>query len=101
MTSTKKSDFTGKTLIPSGSTFDFVINGSNFKILDTDFFAALGVTGTIVQDGAVAGTPVLDTQGTVNNIRNLEDGSGVKSSVSPENGITLEHNFTFDSSGAA
>ena len=98
----KKSEFNaqGTTAIPSTSTFDFVENGTNKKITLTNLIANFGVTGTIVQDGAVTGTPVLDTQGTVNNIRNLENGSGVKASVSPENGITLEHNFIEDTSGA-
>ena len=95
----KKSLFPGSTTIPAGATFDFVAPGVNYKILIEDMIAGLGVTGTIVQDGALTGTPVLDTQGSVNNIRNLEDGPGVKASVSPENGITLEHNFTADTGG--
>jgi len=95
----KKSNFIAQTTIPAGATFDFVIDGTNIKILKEDLLAALGVTGTIVQDGAVTGTPVLDTQGSVHNIRNLENGAGVKASVSPENGITLDHNFTVDATG--
>jgi hypothetical protein len=96
----KKSNFVGTTTIPSGSTLDFVINGQNLKISAADFLTALGVTGTLIQDGAVTGTPVLDIQGTVNNIRNVEDGSGIMSSVSPENGLTLSHNFIQDTTGA-
>ena len=96
----KKSNFVGTTTIPSGSTLDFVINGQNLKISAADFLTALGVTGTLVQDGAVTGTPVLDIQGTVNNIRNVEDGPGIMSSVSPENGLTLSHNFIQDTTGA-
>jgi len=95
----KKSRFPAQTSIPAGATFDFVINGTNIKITKEDLLAALGVTGTIVQQGAVTGTPVLNTQGSVNNIRNLENGFGVKASLSPENGITLDHNFTIDSTG--
>jgi hypothetical protein len=87
-------------VIPSGSTLDFVISGVNYKILDTDFYAALGVTGSIVQDGVVTGTPILDVAGSVNNIRNLENGPGVKASVSAENGATIEHNFEQDTVGA-
>jgi hypothetical protein len=98
----KKSEFNaqGATAIDSNATFDFVDQGTNKKITLTNLLTNFGVTGTIVQDGAVTGTPVLDTQGTVNNIRNLENGSGVKASVSPENGIILDHNFIEDSSGA-
>ncbi len=98
---TKISDFVGTTDTNDADLLTVVQNGANKKITKADFVGGLGVTGTIVQDGAVTGTPVLDTQGTVNNIRNLEDGPGIKSNVSPENGITLEHNFQFDQEGAA
>ncbi len=95
----RKSNFPAQTTIPSGATFDFVINGTNIKILAADLLAALGVTGTIVQAGDPLSTPVLDPQGTVNRIRNLEDGSGIKTSLSAENGITVKHNFSEDTTG--
>lgn len=97
----QKSNFPALTTIPSDATFDFVSSGTNFKITLPDFLAGLGVTGTIVQDGNALATPVLDTQGTVHNIRNLEDGSGITTSVSAENGITIEHNFQLDVTGSA
>ena len=89
----RKSNFPANTTLPGDSTLDFVSNGVNFKITLADFLAALTVTGTIVPIGSTTGTPVLDKQGTVNNIRTLEDGSGVKASVSPQGGIKLSHNF--------
>ncbi len=92
----KKSNFPAKTVIESGAFFDYVFGGVNFKILDSDFFTALGVTGTIVPAGDPTGTPILDPQGTVNNIRTVEDGPGFKSSVSALNGIKMEHNFSED-----
>jgi predicted secreted protein len=95
----KQSDFTAQTSIPSGSFLGFFANGYNYKISYANFLSGLGVTGTIVQDGAVTGTPVLDVQGTVNNIRNLEDGAGIVTNVSAENGITIAHNFTVDTTG--
>lgn len=95
----KQSDFTAQTSIPSGSFLGFFANGYNYKISYTNFLSGLGVTGTIVQDGAVTGTPVLDVQGTVNNIRNLEDGPGIVTNVSAENGIEISHNFTVDTTG--
>jgi len=95
----KKSLFPTVTTVPAGSFMDVFSGGINSKITFDNFVAGLGVTGTLVQDGDPLGTPVLDTQGTVNNIRNLEDGPGVKSSVSPENGVTLEHNFVAGSGG--
>ena len=90
----RKSLFTGSSTIPAGSTFDFVTpNGDNIKIAVEDLLAALGVTGTLSQGGAITGTPLLDVQGLDNIIRNLEDGPGVKANVSPENGVTLSHTF--------
>ncbi len=96
----RKSNFPAIDNIPDDTTLDFVSDGVNYKITKADFLTALNVIGTIVQDGDPTGTPVLDTQGTVHNIRNLENGPGVKASVSAQNGITLEHNFDFDSAGA-
>ena len=85
----KKSEFNADTEIPDGSTLDFVINGQNLKITKANFLAALGVTGTLSQVGAVTGTPVLDGTGTDYLIRNLEAGDGVVIGTSPENGITI------------
>ena len=99
--SEKISEFVVDNTVTDDGLITYVKNNQNFTIKQSDYITLLGVTGTIVQDGAVSATPVLDHQGTVNNIRNLEDGSGVKSSVSPENGITLDHNFTVDGTGAA
>ena len=95
----KQSDFTAQTNIISGSYLGFFANGYNYKITYDDFLSGLGVTGSIAQDGAVTGVPVLDVQGTVNYIRNLEEGSGVSINVSPENGIEISHNFTVDTTG--
>jgi hypothetical protein len=95
----KQSDFTQQTSIISGSFLGFFANGYNYKISYDNFLGGLGVTGTIAQDGAVTGTPVLDIQGTVNLIRNIEDGSGIVTNVSAENGITIAHNFTVNTTG--
>ena len=97
---TKKSNFIGNTLIPSGTTFDFVTNGQNQKILDTDLYAALNVTGSLVQIGDPTGTPVLDIQGSVNGIRNITPGFGISSTINAENGITFATAFTFNQTGA-
>ncbi len=95
----KISKFLAKTTIASSDEITFVSDGVNYKMTMANFIAALGVTGTIVQDGDVLGTPILDTAGTVNNIRNVEPGSGIKSSVSPENGLIIEHDFIEDTAG--
>jgi len=91
--STKKSNFVSQPTIPAASTFDYVANGQNFKLPVEDLLASLGVTGTIVQDGAVTGTPVLDTQGTINNIRNLEALDGISLAVSAQNGVSVGANL--------
>lgn len=85
----KKSEFVGTTVIADTSTFDFVIDGQNLKILKSDFLAALGVTGTLSQSGVI-GVPVLDVSGgTDNKIRNLIAGNGMEISVHPQNGIII------------
>ena len=96
----KKSLFPAQTTVLTNASMDYFVNGVNYKIPYTNFVSGLGVTGTIVQEGAVSGTPVLDTQGTVNNIRNLEAGAGISTAISSENGITLKHNFTQDTTGS-
>jgi hypothetical protein len=95
----KISDLIAQTSIPSDAYITYISGNVNYRISLVDFISSIGVTGTIVQDGAVTGTPVLNTTGSVNKIRNIEDGSGIKSSVSPENGITIEHNFIEDTTG--
>lgn len=96
----RQSDFEALTTITPGSYFGFFYNGYNYKITYANFITGLGVTGTIVQVGASTGTPVLDVSGTVKNIRNLENGSGIAASVSAQNGITVAHNFTVNATGS-
>ena len=95
----KKSQFIQQTSVLPGSYLDYVVNGTNYKISYTDFVSELGVTGSIVQEGSVTGTPILDADGSVNNIRNLENGSGIVTSVSSENGAKISHNFTANADG--
>lgn len=98
-TGRKISQFLQQTSIPSDAKITYISGTTNYTISLADFLSSIGVTGTIVQDGAVTGTPILDTAGSVNNIRNLEPGSGIKTSVSPENGAIIEHDFIEDTSG--
>ena len=95
----KKSNFPALTGVPNDATLDFVSNGTNYKITIADFLAALGVTGTIKQDGDPTGTPILDPQGSQNIIRNLEAGPGIKTAVSAQNGATISHNLSQGSGG--
>jgi hypothetical protein len=96
----KKSDFVAKTSVDAGAYVDYFVNGTNYKIAYSDFLAGLGVTGTIVQAGAPTGIAVLDIDGTVNKIRNIESGAGILASVSAQNGVEIKHNFSADSTGA-
>lgn len=95
----KISNFPAQTTIPSDAQLTYISGSTNYRISIGDFQSSIGVTGTIEQDGAVTGTPVLNIAGSVNKIRNLEPGSGIQTSVSPENGITIEHDFIEDTTG--
>ena len=96
----KKSDFVAKTTVESGAFMDYFVNGTNYKITYTNFLNGLGVTGSITQTGAATGTAVLDIDGSVNKIRNIESGAGVLASVSAQNGVEIKHNFSADSTGS-
>ena len=67
----KKSDFVAKTSVDAGAYIDYFVNGTNYKILYTNFLSGLGVTGTIVSEGDASGIAVLNVDGTVNKIRNI------------------------------
>jgi len=95
----KKSEFVQQSTVLANSYLDYVVNGTNYKISYDNFVSGLGVTGTIVQEGAVTGTAILDVDGAVNQIRNLEAGPGIVTSVSAENGAKISHNFTAGADG--
>lgn len=95
----KKSEFVQQSTVLANSYLDYVVNGTNYKIAYNDFVTGLGVTGTIVQEGAATGTAILDVDGTINQIRNLEDGPGIVTSVSAQNGAKISHNFTANADG--
>jgi len=97
----KISQFVAKTTISgSNSYLNYIIDSTNYRIAYTDFVNGLGVTGTIVQAGAATAAPILDTQATVNNIRSIENGSGIAANVSASNGVEIKHNFTVDATGS-
>ena len=95
----KKSEFIAKDTVQAGGYLDYVVNGTNYKISYDNFVANLGVTGSIVQTGAVTGAPVLEVDGPVKRIRNMEDGSGISVNVSATNGLVVSHNFTANADG--
>jgi hypothetical protein len=79
---------------------DYFYNNTNYKISYTNFVAGLGVTGSIEQDGDPTGIAVLDIDGTVNKIRNIESGAGILAAVSAQNGVEIKHNFAADGTGS-
>jgi hypothetical protein len=95
----KISNFLAQTSLPSDAYLTYISGNTNYKISLADFNASLGVTGTIEQQGDPLGTPILDKAGSVNGIRNIEDGSGIKTSVSAQDGVTIAHNFIEDTTG--
>ena len=95
----KKSDFVAQDTVLANSFMDYFVNNTNYRISYSSFVAGLGVTGSIVTTGSGTGTPVLEIDGTVNKIRNLENGSGVITSVSPSGGAKISHNFTANAEG--
>jgi len=96
----KKSDFVAKTTVESGAFMDYFYNNTNYKISYANFVAGLGVTGSIEQDGDPTGIAVLDIDGTVNKIRNIESGAGILAAVSAQNGVEIKHNFAADGTGS-
>tara|TARA_R110000824_G_scaffold3490_2_gene16515 strand:+ start:393 stop:1241 length:849 start_codon:yes stop_codon:yes gene_type:complete len=95
----KKSNFIAKTTVTAGSYCDFWVNNANYQISYSDFVSGLGVTGSMAQAGAVTAAPILNIDGTVNNIRGIENGSGVQANVSATDGVALSHSFTVDTTG--
>ena len=95
----KKSSFIGSTTVPADAYFDYVSGGTNQRIKASDFYADLGVTGTIVQVGDPLGAPVLDTQGSIHAIRNITGGVGISAAINAYNGLTFASSFLFDSVG--
>jgi hypothetical protein len=96
----KISELIGQSTIDDSALITIVSSsGENRKITWADFKIVLGVLGTLAQTGDPAGTAVLDFSGTDFLIRNIEDGPGIQSSVSPQNGVTIEVDIIADNTG--
>ena len=96
----KKSNFVAKTSVDAGGFIDYFVNGTNYKISYDNFVSGLGVTGSMAQAGPVTAAPVLNIDGTVNNIRGIEGGSGITTAISAEDGVQVSHSFSADSTGS-
>lgn len=95
----KISEFLEDSTIDADGLLTFVQDSTNYKIPYSDFLANLGVSGSIEAQGDMPVTPILNVDGTVNYIRGLQDGPGIYTEVSVTDGITIQHNFTVDSTG--
>lgn len=95
----KISNFPASTTVPSTATFSFVDGSTNYKITYANLLSAFNFVGSIAQLGSSKGTPVLDKQGSVNRIRNLEAGSGISVSISVQNGAKISHNIANGGTG--
>lgn len=91
------SEFPGIATIQDSDQITYISNGVNFRMNYGDFLATLGVTGTIVSLGD--GTPVLDVQGSINNIRAIEGGSGIKTQTGATDSVLVDHDFLFNAVG--
>lgn len=95
----KKSEFTAVTDSESSDYFDFVRNGQNLRIAQSDLAAFLGASGELQTRGEATATPVLRVIGGINYIRNILGGSGINVQLSAQDGIEISHNFTIDDVG--
>ncbi len=95
----KKSDFVAQDTVLANSFMDYFVNNTNYRISYQNLVAGLGVTGSIVTTGDVTGSPVLEIDGTVNKIRNIENGSGIVTLITPTNGVKVSQNFTANADG--
>lgn len=96
---TKKSNFTGATTIADSDTLDFVRSGQNLKITYSNFLDGLGVSGSITAVGNTSDFPILDNQGTINGIRNIQAGDGIDIEITPDNSLKFSTSFVFDDTG--
>ena len=99
-TGRRKSDFVAQDTVPANSFMDYFVDNTNYRISYTNLVSGLGVTGTIVTTGSGTAAPVLEKDGTINKIRNIENGSGIAASISATDGVEIKHNFTVDATGS-
>jgi hypothetical protein len=98
----KKSQFVQKSSgdLLDSDTYDFVSNGQNFKVPLSELIKKFGTTGSLVTKGEVTGVPVLNINGTENQIRNIVGGAGIVPSLSPEDGVLLDQGFSTGDAGS-
>lgn len=95
----RKSRFIEVLAVEGSDRFDFIRGGTNMAISFQNLMASAGVSGPLQPLGEITGIPVLNVDAGINYIRNIFSGPGVAASLSPQNGVQLEHNFTVSQSG--
>lgn len=95
----KKSQFIEVLATETGDYFDIVRNGQNFKVSRATLITDFGASGPLEALGEITGTPILSVIADTNYIRNIISGAGVIASISAQNGVRLDHNFTVDKTG--
>jgi hypothetical protein len=86
--------------ITGDALFTYVQDGVNYSITYTELLTLLGATGSMAQAGADTATPILDVDGSVNNIRGVENGPGIQAEITAENGLKLSMNYNVDVTGS-
>jgi hypothetical protein len=85
--------------ISGDALFTYVQDGVNYSVTYTELLTLLGATGSMAQAGANDATPILDVDGSVNNIRGIENGPGVQAEITVDNGVKLSMNYNVDTTG--
>lgn len=91
--SRKISEFLKQNAIQDNALITFVQNGANVTMTVADFLNSRSLAGALSQIGAPTGTPILKQTGATDEIRNLEAGPGIATSVSAQDGATISQNF--------
>lgn len=93
MSSKKISEFLSDASFVSGDYLTIIRGNTNYKILVDALAPFMGAIGTINIVGGT-GTPALEKpNATTNNVRTIEVNTGIKSAISPQNGVLLELNI--------
>lgn len=95
----RKSNFTTITSLLGTDYMDIVRSGQNLKITLTNALTFFGVSGPLEAKGEVTATPVLDVDAGTNYIRNLAAGAGIALSLTAQEAIQIDHNFTISKVG--
>lgn len=97
----KKSKFVATTTPLVSDYMDLVRSGQNLKVTIADLATVFGASGPLQTRGESTGTEVLTVIADVNYIRNLIDGPGIVTTLSPQDGIKIGQGFNVDKTGVA